>query len=171
MPIIGIEPSEILSLRDEYLDFNEIKKDAEQIAKRAWMMDEYLIRPGKTGVIRLSKYEKRHHGKVLLHGHCYQKAQPPSEDGSPVGQQATKKMLEFVGYNVELIPSGCCGMAGAFGYEADHYDLSMSVGSLKLFPAINQSSPDTIICAPGVSCQAQIRDGTGRLAYHPIMLL
>jgi Fe-S oxidoreductase len=107
----------------------------------------------------------------LLHGHCYQKAQPPAPDGYPSGVSATLAMLKAVGYEVELIDSGCCGMAGAFGYETEHYDLSMQVGELGLFPAIRATGGETIIAAAGVSCQAQIQDGTQREAVQPIRLV
>ena len=108
---------------------------------------------------------------VLLHGHCFQKSQAPARDGYPVGVAATVGMLEAVGFAVSVVDTGCCGMAGAFGYESEHYDISMRVGGLSLFPAICAASPNTIIAASGVSCQSQIEDGTGRKAIHPILLL
>jgi Fe-S oxidoreductase len=108
---------------------------------------------------------------VLLHAHCYQKAQPPAPDGFPSGAAATVSMLQAVGCTVRLIDAGCCGMAGAFGYEAEHYALSMQIGEQRLFPAVRAASPETRIATCGASCQPQIADGTGRAAVHPIQLL
>jgi Fe-S oxidoreductase len=107
----------------------------------------------------------------LLHGHCYQKAQPPAGDGFPTGVPATVAMLKALGYDVELIDAGCCGMAGAFGYEAEHYDLSARVGELALFPAIRKSGAGALIAAAGTSCRSQILDGTARQAVHPVCLI
>lgn len=177
--IIGIEPSDIYTLKDEYLDLN-LPGDIIGIANRTFMIDEYLIRPSGKGSgaqePRLLRIVERHDAEadkkdVLVHGHCYQKAQNRSTDGFPVGMDATIEMLKLAGYKVNAIDSGCCGMAGAFGYEAEHYDLSMQIGELSLFPTIRESNRDVIICTSGVSCQAQIEDGTGREAIHPIMLL
>ena len=99
-----------------------------------------------------------------MHGHCYQKA-----------LSTTKPILEILripeNYEVSELPTGCCGMAGAFGYEKEHYELSMQVGSLKLFPAIKATPDDSKIAASGTSCRQQIKDGTGRLAYHPVEIL
>jgi Fe-S oxidoreductase len=105
-----------------------------------------------------------------LHGHCYQKAQPPAKDGYPTGVEATQLMLQNAGYSVKTIKDGCCGMAGAFGYETEHYSTSIKVGELNMFPAINNSA-ESIICAAGISCKSQIEDGTGRQAVHPITLV
>jgi Fe-S oxidoreductase len=100
---------------------------------------------------------------VVLHGHCHQKAL--------VGTTATEQALRSAGYSVQTLPTGCCGMAGSFGYEKTHYSLSMKVGELVLFPAVRSTSEETTICAPGTSCRHQIHDGTGRSAHHPAVLL
>ena len=101
---------------------------------------------------------------IKLHGHCQQKALS--------GTQATVEMLSFPeNYTVETIPSGCCGMAGSFGYEKEHYELSMKIGELVLFPAVRQAAPDTLIAAPGTSCRHQVKDGTGKKAQHPAEIL
>ena len=101
---------------------------------------------------------------IRLHGHCHQKAIAASE--------TVKKMLLIPrNFEVDEIKSGCCGMAGAFGYEREHYDISMKVGELVLFPEIRKTDLDTIIVAPGTSCRHQIKDGTGRIAYHPVEVL
>jgi FAD/FMN-containing dehydrogenase/Fe-S oxidoreductase len=179
LPVVGLEPSEILTLRDEYFDLlpsRELDEQIYSLAARSFCIDEFLLRPGKDGKPRIFRVVddleiKPSPCQILLHGHCYQKAQPPAADGYPTGVAATIGMLEAAGYIVELIEAGCCGMAGAFGYEAEHFDLSMQVGELGLFPSIRQSSPDVVIAAAGVSCQAQIRDGTKRSVVHPVTLL
>lgn len=179
LPVIGVEPSEILTLRDEFLDFFPDDEYVKRLAGRAWMEDEYIIRPDETGKTPLQKALERRgaaipsskNGKVLLHGHCYQKAQPPAEDGYPSGVAATTTMLQAAGYSVEVVDSGCCGMAGAFGYESEHYDLSMQVGELALFPAVRAAGDGVIIAAAGTSCRSQIQDGTQKMAVHPITII
>jgi Fe-S oxidoreductase len=110
----------------------------------------------------------------VLHGHCYQKAQPPAADGYATGVGATVMMLTAAGYAVEVIDSGCCGMAGAFGYENEHYDTSLKVGELVLLPALRaarEKDENVLLAASGVSCQAQIEDGLGEPPQHPISLV
>lgn len=145
------------------------------------MIDEFLLRPDLDGELRLQRYlngrkkPSKPGLKILLHGHCYQKAQPLASDGFPAGVTASKLLLSKSGYDVQVIEDGCCGMAGAFGYEAEHYDISMQVGELTLFPAIRESlkefGDDLVVAAAGVSCQAQIQDGVHREALHPIELI
>ncbi len=149
LAIIGVEPSEIYTLRDEYLDLLSQDERARRIADRAWMIDEWLIRPGIDGqprILRIAVQGKpnadrltRQAGKVALHGHCYQKARPPVPDGYPVGAGATRSMLEALGYQVDLIDAGCCGMAGSFGYEVEHADLSKKVAELALLPYLRKN--------------------------------
>lgn len=176
LAVIGVEPSEILTLRDEYLDFFPGQAAYESLAERAWMIDEFLLRPGPDGAPRLLRIDEHHRRKmptekVLLHGHCYQKAQPPAPDGLPGGVGATVRLLQAWGYPVETIEAGCCGMAGAFGYEHEHYALSQQVAELSLLPAIRQAGPGCLVATPGVSCQAQIKDFTNQIVFHPIELL
>jgi FAD/FMN-containing dehydrogenase/Fe-S oxidoreductase len=177
MPIVGIEPSEIYTLRDEYLKLFSEDPDLGSISSRSFLIDEFLIRPGAQGIVRLSKLplcDKKFNDKVLFHGHCYQKAQPPSADGYPVGVSASRKLLENAGYSVQIIDSGCCGMAGAFGYEKEHYKFSIRVAEYALFPAIRKGlevNNSVILCTPGVSCHSQIQDGIGVTPYHPIQLI
>jgi FAD/FMN-containing dehydrogenase/Fe-S oxidoreductase len=189
-PVVGVEPSEIYTLRDEYTDLWPADRRASQLVDRAYMIDEFLIRPGKDDQPRIRKIissaqmgseqpststpdteKTREKHPVLLHGHCYQKAQPPMTDGFPTGVSATVTMLEAAGYPVKVIDSGCCGMAGAFGYEEEHYQISIQVGEMKLLPAVRSADSDTIIAASGVSCQSQIEDGSGRKPVHPITLI
>jgi Fe-S oxidoreductase len=177
LPVIGSEPSEVYTLKDEYLDFFPDDEYVKNLATRTFMIDEYLLSlgkgdiPDKLRIVDWKHDENQLPEKVLVHGHCYQKAQLPREDGYPSGVQATRELLERAGYQVEVIDSGCCGMAGAFGYEANHYEISMSIGRLSLFPAVNSADPDTILAASGFSCLTQIKDGTGRKAVHPITLI
>jgi len=178
MPILGVEPSEIYSLHDEYLDFFSGDGMMKEIASRAFLLEEYLIRPGGDQKIRSEKLifniDKAHDEKVLFHGHCYQKAQPPAEDGFPIGVSASVRLLNSAGYSVQVIDDGCCGMAGAFGYEKEHYSFSLLVAEQALLPAIRsamQSSSKIILCTSGVSCHAQIQDGSGIEPLHPIELV
>jgi FAD/FMN-containing dehydrogenase/Fe-S oxidoreductase len=164
-PLIGLEPSAILTFRDEYPELvkDELKESAMKLAGNVLMIDEFLVREMDAGRISRDAFtlEEKH---IKLHGHCQQKA--------IASTASTIRMLRFPeNYKVEEIPSGCCGMAGSFGYEKEHYDISMKVGELVLFPAVRETSPDTIIVAPGTSCRHQIKDGTGRNAYHPIEIL
>lgn len=177
LPVVGVEPSEIYTLRDEYLDLFPGDERSTSLINRSWMIDEYLIRPDTNSRILLdrlsSKIADQANGpnKVLLHGHCYQRVQPPAEDGYPTGVNATVRFLEKMGFEVSVIADGCCGMAGAFGYEAEHYDVSMKIGELALFPAVRQAlAGEWLIAAAGVSCQVQIKDGTSREANHPVEL-
>jgi FAD/FMN-containing dehydrogenase/Fe-S oxidoreductase len=180
MPVVGLEPSEIYTLKDEFLDLltgPETSAAAQALAGRAYMVDEYLARPGLDGKIRLLRIAEHfkedlpgQQRPVYLHGHCYQKAQPPAADGYPTGAGATVMMLETLGYRVKLIDAGCCGMAGSFGYEKEHYEFSMQVGESRLFPAVRAVEEDAIIAAVGVSCRPHIEDGAGRRAVHPVVL-
>ncbi len=164
-PLIGIEPSAILTFRDEYPDLlrGEMKEEAKMLAGNAFMIDEFLAGEWDKGNIDVSLFTGEEK-KIKLHGHCYQKALS-SVDHS-------KKILSIPrNYAVQVIPSGCCGMAGSFGFEKEHYELSMQIGELVLFPAIRESGDDTLIAAPGTSCRHQIKDGTGRHAQHPVEIL
>lgn len=164
-PLIGIEPSGILSFRDEYPELvdKNLAEDARRIAKHALMFDEFFQRETEAGRITADSFttEKR---RIKLHGHCHQKAL--------ASIAPTKKMLSLpANFEVEEIKSGCCGMAGSFGYEAEHYEVSMKVGELVLFPEVRKTPDDVLIAAPGTSCRHQIKDGTGRNAYHPIEIM
>jgi FAD/FMN-containing dehydrogenase/Fe-S oxidoreductase len=164
-PLLGIEPSAILTFRDEYPDLatDENLVAAQSLAKHAMMMDEFLEKEIQKGNIKKEQFTNTAQ-LIQLHGHCQQKA---------VGSvNASVNILSFPeNYKVEVIPSGCCGMAGSFGYEAEHYELSMQIGELVLFPAIRNKSADVIIAAPGTSCRHQIKDGTGKQALHPVEVL
>ncbi|WP_020594695.1 FAD-binding and (Fe-S)-binding domain-containing protein [Spirosoma panaciterrae] len=163
-PLIGLEPSAILTFRDEYPDLvpAELKADAQRIAKNVFLFEEWLAQEVDAGRVNKSVFTTEAR-LVKVHGHCHQKA---LSSMVPV-----KKVLSLPpNYNVQLIPSGCCGMAGSFGYEAEHYELSMQIGELVLFPAVRKAE-DAIISAAGTSCRHQIKDGTGRKAQHPAEIL
>ncbi len=164
-PLIGIEPSAILTFRDEYIDLadDELLEDARGLAQHVYMIDEFLAREISMARISPESFTKEKRS-VKLHGHCQQKAI------SSVGPSVQLLSLPE-NYSVETIPSGCCGMAGSFGYEKEHYEISMKVGELVLLPAVRSATEDTIIAAPGTSCRHQIKDGTGRKAKHPVEVL
>ena len=176
LPIVGVEPSEIFSLRDEYVDFFPEDAYVQAMAKRAWMADEFMLRPASDGVTYLDHLKKntgadKSGQRVLLHGQCYQKVQPMADDALPTGAQASLAMLKAMGYEVSMVETGCCGMAGAFGYEAEHYEVSMQLGEMSLFPAVRETDAATIVAASGTSCRSQIKSGTQRKSVHPISLL
>jgi Fe-S oxidoreductase len=176
-PVVGVEPSEILTLRDEYRDLLPGDGRIAPLAARAYMIDEFLIRPEGENPPRIRSLPLKsgaQPAKVVLHGHCYQKAQPPAADGYATGVAATVEMLKAVGYPVEVVDSGCCGMAGAFGYESEHFAVSQQVGELALLPALRAArikDANVLLAASGVSCQAQIEDGIGHAPHHPIALV
>ncbi|RLD41467.1 MAG: FAD-binding oxidoreductase, partial [Bacteroidetes bacterium] len=164
-PLIGIEPSAILSFRDEYPELvpSSFVEDAKALGKNALMIDEFLEREMKSGKVKKEQFsdDKK---TIKLHGHCHQK--------SLASTTPTLFVLGFPeNYTVEEIPSGCCGMAGSFGFEKEHYELSMKVGELVLFPAVRKAERETLIAAPGTSCRHQIKDGTDRKALHPVEIL
>ena len=164
-PIIGLEPSAILTFRDEYPDLaTDQNLDASKLlAKNSFFIDEFLAREIEAGNINKDQFTSAPKS-ILLHGHCQQKA---------VGSVADSvKVLSFpANYIVETIPSGCCGMAGSFGYEKEHYEVSMNIGELVLFPKVRANSDTCTIAAPGTSCRHQIKDGTGAHALHTVEVL
>lgn len=164
-PLIGIEPSAILTFRDEYIDLADDDKfeQAKKLSANVFLIDEFLASEIKKGNITADQFTKEKR-KVVLHGHCQQKAL-----SSVAPSIALLSLPE--NYTVETIPSGCCGMAGSFGYEKEHYDLSMKIGEMVLFPRVRQQTDEDIIAAPGTSCRHQIKDGTGRKALHPVEVL
>ncbi len=164
-PMIGIEPSAILTFRDEYIDLatDENLTKAKALSATIFYIDEFIAREFAAGKIDVSLFSSATK-KIKLHGHCQQKALSALSD--------TAAILSIPkNYSVETILSGCCGMAGSFGYEKEHYDLSMQIGELVLFPAVRNADKETIIAAPGTSCRHQIKDGTGAKAKHPVEIL
>ncbi|MCO5265493.1 MAG: FAD-binding protein [Lentimicrobium sp.] len=161
-PLIGIEPSAILTFRDEYLDLTRgaLKETALSLSKNCLLFDDFIMHEVEAGHITRAQFNENP-CHIRLHGHCHQK--------SLASTASTRQMLTLpVNYTVDEIKSGCCGMAGSFGYEAEHYEVSMKVGELVLFPEIRKTEAAAIIAAPGTSCRHQIEDGTGRKALHPV---
>ena len=170
-PLVGIEPSCILSFRDEYPDLvpAEQRKPAQNLGRNALLFDEFIMREVNAGRITTEDF-KTDAVDIWLHGHCHQKAL--------VGTEKTVQAFKLLaGAKVHVIPSGCCGMAGSFGYEKEHYQTSLAIGEMVLFPTIRKAVANTdgvvptIVSAPGTSCRQQILDGTGVHAVHPIEIL
>jgi Fe-S oxidoreductase len=162
-PLIGIEPSAILGFRDEFLRLADDMEAATTLSKHTFMIEEFLASEIKKGNIIATQFTSEAK-KIKIHAHCHQKALS--------NQKVTFDILNLPEhYSPTIIPSGCCGMAGSFGYEEAHYEVSMKIGELKLFPAIRKSAIDTLIAANGTSCRHQIKDGTGRDALHPVTIL
>ncbi|MDW3197387.1 MAG: FAD-linked oxidase C-terminal domain-containing protein [Cytophagales bacterium] len=164
-PLIGLEPSAILSFRDEYISLlrDEEQEKAKALAENVLTIEEFLAR--ELDHKRLTKDQFQQQDQLIkLHGHCHQKAIS--------SMTPSKKVLSLIpGTKVEMIPSGCCGMAGSFGYEKEHFDLSMKIGELVLFPTIRKQPEEVVIAAAGTSCRHQIKDGTSRIAKHPVEIL
>jgi Fe-S oxidoreductase len=164
-PLIGVEPSAILTFRDEYPDLlrGEEKEAAMKISQHTFMIEEFLSKELDAGNIDSKNFAEQKK-LIKVHGHCQQKALS--------SMVHVKKILTRLGNNeVHMIPSGCCGMAGSFGYEKEHFDLSMQIGELVLFPTVRKQPEEVIIAAAGTSCRHQIKDGTGRRALHPVEIL
>lgn len=162
-PLIGLEPSAILTFRDEYLRLADDKLSAQNLKENVFLLEEFLVNEAKKGRITGEDFSEEAR-EIHLHGHCHQKAL--------AGVDATAFILSLpTNYTVQVIPSGCCGMAGSFGYEAKNYELSMQIGEMVLFPALRKTAENSIIAAPGTSCRHQIKDGTGRVAQHPAEIL
>jgi len=206
-PIVGIEPPEIYSLKHDYLDL--VPEREEEIARRVeqvWLLDEFLLRSEQFNNLHVailggsSDRKDNFSRKIKFHPHCHQRAEGLAADGLPIGTNATVELLRSCGYDVELLDTGCCGMAGTFGYEAEHYELSMKVGELKLFPALRtpsqpppnpqvhvkvsrenfqadlgevplRSGAEGVIVSTGAACRMQIRQGTGINPIHPVVLI
>ena len=163
--LVGVEPSAILCFRDEYVDLVDeaLEADAQRIGAFAMVMEEFLWKEIEKGNIKQDSFAQLNQN-ILLHTHCQQKAWKL--------QQCTASVLSFLeGNQVEIISSGCCGMAGAFGYEKEHYDISMQIGELVLFPKVRNKDESTLIVATGGSCRHQIYDGTQATALHPVEVL
>ena len=157
VPLVGLEPSCILTMRDDYRKLLPDDERVEKLAEATRLFEEALLElVGDDAELPLAEGSA-----VLLHGHCHQKAL--------VGTGPTERTLALApGTSVETVDSGCCGMAGLFGYEKGHYEVSMKMGERRLFPAVRAASrEEQVVVAPGTSCREQIRDGTGRRALHP----
>ncbi len=162
-PLIGIEPSAVLTFRDEYIKLADDKEGAQSIADNTFLIEEFLQEEIRLGHITAEQFTNKSE-TIKFHGHCHQKAL--------ADQKASFDILNLPkNYKVTLIPSGCCGMAGSFGYEKTHYDISMAIGEQTLFPHVRKADENTLISANGTSCRHQILDGTKREALHPVTIL
>jgi Fe-S oxidoreductase len=202
--IVGVEPPEMYLLKNDYVDLlPERAEEIEARTKRVWLLDEFLLRSKEFDALRVGKLgtqnrfqdqdQKKDNSGLLrrqkaraaarndrlyFHPHCHQRAEGPSADGIPSGANASAELLRLCGFAVELSEAGCCGMAGTFGYEAEHYEVSMKVGELKLLPRIRESRIDireagvgyrvSNIVSSGAACRMQIQHGIGAQARHPI---
>jgi Fe-S oxidoreductase len=159
--IVGLEPSCLLTLRDEYPDFLRTE-EAKAVAQQSFLLEEFLLKEHLAGKLSFKSGNGRGR-KALLHGHCHQKAL--------VGTAPTVAILQAAGFSVVEVDSGCCGMAGSFGFEKEHYDLSVMIGDRRLGPAVRAAETDVSVVAPGISCRQQIAHLTERKAKHPAELL
>lgn len=164
-PLVGVEPSAILSFRDEYprLVRATLRSDAKKLAENCLTIEEFLLRELQQGRIDKAHFTSRYK-KIQVHAHCHHQALAQASDVA-----FALSIPEH--YEVELIPSGCCGMAGSFGYEKEHFEVSMAIAQQSLLPAITNAAPEVELAAQGTSCRHQIRDATGRTARHPVEFL
>jgi FAD/FMN-containing dehydrogenase/Fe-S oxidoreductase len=165
LPIVGVEPSEVYAFKHEYQDL--LPERGAEIARRAahtWLLDEFLIRSGRIDRMRIGTSGQ----KIFFHPHCHQRAEGPAPDGLPTGTAASVELLRACGYEVQLSDAGCCGMAGTFGYEAEHYAVSQQVGALKLYPRLRKLD-GVPVAASGAACRMQISQATGGSAAHPLI--
>ena len=181
LPLVGVEPPELYMLKHDYTSLLPARADEiERRAAKTWLVEEWLVRSGA-----LEGWRAKGAGaglptsatsaqpsalvKLKLHPHCHQRAEAPADDGLPNGVNATVEMLHACGYTVDVLDTGCCGMAGTFGFDAEHYELSMQVGALQVFPQV-KAAGDAGIVSTGAACRMQIAHGTGVKAEHPLVL-
>jgi Fe-S oxidoreductase len=164
VPIVGCEPSCLLTLREEHLQLQPGSERARMVASQAKLVEELLVEAIDGGSLKLDPGSKVAGSRIVFHGHCHQKAL--------AGTKASVELLKRVpGAEVVELDAGCCGMAGSFGFEAEHYELSMQIGEMRLFPALRGEDAGTLIAATGVSCRQQIAHGVGRGARHPVQIV
>ena len=157
MPVIGLEPSCLLTLRDEFKSLMP-GAETEKLADNALLFEEFLAQRQRAGELKL-ELKALDYSRALVHGHCHQKAFATMDS-----MRDTLALIPDL--EVEVIDSSCCGMAGSFGYEAEHHEISMRMGELSLFPAVRDAAPDCVLVANGFSCRHQVYDGTGRQPIH-----
>lgn len=172
IPVVGCEPPEVYCLKYEYKSLLPGRREEIQsLTKRVWLVDEFVLR-----VVNVEDYMEsnsllfeKQQRKIILHPHCHHRAEAPTDDGLPSGVSATVEMLKLFGFDADVIDAGCCGMAGTFGYDAEHYELSMKVGERLLNSEIGNQKSD--IVSSGAACRMQIRQGSGVEARHPLALV
>jgi FAD/FMN-containing dehydrogenase/Fe-S oxidoreductase len=164
VPIVGCEPSCLLTLREEHVSLLPDDPRAQVVADQTRLVEELLVEAIDDGALVLDPGASVSGREILFHGHCHQKAL--------AGTAATVALLQRIpGARVTELDAGCCGMAGSFGFEAEHYDLSMRIGESRLFPALREAAEGTLVSATGVSCRQQIGHGVGQRAWHPVELV
>lgn len=182
LSVVGCEPPEVYCLKHEYASLlPQRRAEIVSLSKRVWLVEEFLCRSGFVESLRVAKLRNPNTDtntskikKIIFHPHCHQRAEGLADDGLPCGVSATIEMLKAAGFKVDLIDAGCCGMAGTFGYDAEHYDLSMQVGELGVLPKMRQSkiqNPESPIVTTGSACRLQIKQGAGVEAGHPLVLI
>lgn len=166
LSVVGCEPPEVYCLKHEYIALlPERREEIDSITKNVWLVDEFLLRAeGWKDQIKLNENKT----KITFQPHCHQRAEGPAEDGLPSGTAATAALLRAFGFEVDIIDAGCCGMAGTFGYDAEHYELSMQIGELGVLPKARASKK---IVSTGSACRLQIRHGAGKEVEHPLVLI
>lgn len=179
LSVVGSEPPEIYCLKHEYKSMlPERSAEIQSLTQRVWLVDEFILRVVNSEDFSLPL--PPHEEKVILHPHCHQRAEGLADDGLPAGVSATVAMLKMFGFAPEVIDAGCCGMAGTFGYDAEHYDLSMQVGELGVLPKIRSLRPTVTspkfdkqvgVLSTGAACRMQIQQGAGVDAVHPLLLV
>ncbi|MBK8615883.1 MAG: FAD-binding oxidoreductase [Anaerolineales bacterium] len=182
--VVGCEPPEVYCLKHEYVSLMpERRAEIESITKNVWLVEEFILRVVTTGFVEsesllsgpllsdlsLSAFPSQ---KITLHPHCHQRAEKLAEDGLPSGTAATAELLRKFGFEVDVIDAGCCGMAGTFGYDAEHYELSMQIGELGVLPKVREAQiANREVVSTGSACRLQIRQGAGIQAEHPLVLM
>ena len=165
LPLVGVEPSEVYAFRHEYVDLlPEQKEDIAPRAEKAWTLEEFLIRSRASAALRIATNQPQ----IIFHPHCHQRAEPSAPDGLPTGSASSAELLLLCGYDVQVTEAGCCGMAGTFGYEAEHYGLSQQIADLRLLPQL-RSAGNLPIAATGAACRMQIAQAIGAQVEHPIV--
>jgi len=164
VPIVGCEPSCLLTLREEHLALAPGDARAQAVAERARLVEELLVEAIDDGSLHLRADSRVAGSRIVFHGHCHQKAL--------AGTSTTVGLLRRIpAAEVVELDAGCCGMAGSFGFEKEHYELSMQIGEQRLFPALRGEDTGTLVAATGVSCRQQIAHGVGREARHPVQIV
>jgi len=185
LSVVGCEPPEVYCLKHEYPALlPERRMEIESLKNRTWVLDEFVLRVATSGslesdsllsetLVKTQAHAPARQKKITFHPHCHQRAEGLADDGLPTGTAATVEMLRAFGFDVDVIDSGCCGMAGTFGYDAEHYGLSMQVGELKLLPQIRElgKNKDFEIASSGSACRLQIKQGAGVDAEHPLVMV
>ncbi len=175
--VVGCEPPEVYCLKHEYASLLPGRRaEIQSLSERTWLLDEFIVRSGgfKERLLRRDEHPPRN-DIITFHPHCHQRAEGLADDGLPSGVSATVEMLKMFGCDVDVIDAGCCGMAGTFGYDAEHYELSMQVGELGVLPKIREIGKLEIgnreVASTGSACRIQIKQGTEIEAKHPLMLV